>query len=146
VAVASQYALEQIIKVNIATESRLQTDESKLYHWVSDLVDSHESVKHSAGGYVRGDAHTNTIEGYFSIFKRGMKGVYRHCKEKHLHRYLAEYDFRYDHRVKIGFNDVDRSVRAIAGAQGGSGSRIVNLTKLKFKAHAARFMRWRAEA
>ena len=59
-------------------------------------------VKHTAEEYVRGDVHTNSAEGYFSIFKRGMRGVYQHCGEKHLHRYLAEYDFRYNHRVKLG--------------------------------------------
>ena len=65
----------------------------------------HETVKHSAGEYVRGDVHTNTIEGVFSIFKRGMKGIYQHCAEKHLHRYLAEFDFRYNNRVALGVND-----------------------------------------
>ena len=58
--------------------------------------------------YARGDVTTNTVEGYFSIFKRGMKGIYQHCGEKHLHRYLAEYDFRYNHRVKLGYSDMDR--------------------------------------
>ena len=62
-------------------------------------------VKHSAGEYVRGDVHTNSVEGFFSIFKRGMRGVYQHCGEKHLHRYLAEFDFRYNHRVRLGVDD-----------------------------------------
>src|ERR1019366_3754564 len=62
--------------------------------------------------------HTNTIEGAFSIFKRGMKGVYQHCKEKHLHRYLAEFDFRYNHRVGLGYSDVDRTFAAIRGVEG----------------------------
>ena len=53
----------------------------------------------------RGDVYTNTVEGYYSIFKRGMKGVYQHCSEKHLHRYLAEFDFRYSNRVRLGVND-----------------------------------------
>jgi hypothetical protein len=77
-----------------------------------------ETVKHTAKEYARGDVTTNSVEGYFSIFKRGMKGVYQHCAEKHLHRYLAEYDFRYNHRIKLGFNDMDRAARAISGAQG----------------------------
>ncbi|WP_271606569.1 MULTISPECIES: transposase [unclassified Bradyrhizobium] len=55
--------------------------------------------------YVRGEAYTNTVEGYYSIFKRGMKGVYQHCAEKHHHRYLAEFDFRYSNRVALGIND-----------------------------------------
>ena len=61
---------------------------------------------------------TNTIEGYFSIFKRGMRGVYQHCKEKHLHRYLAEFDFRYNHREARGFNDMNRTIAAVRGAEG----------------------------
>ena len=63
---------------------------------------------------MRGDVTTNTVEGYFSIFKRGMKGVYQHCDEKHLHRYLAEFDFRYNTRTALGFNDLDRA-SALAG-------------------------------
>lgn len=66
----------------------------------------------------RGDVHTNTIEGVFSIFKRGMKVVYQHCKEKHLHRYLAEFDHRYNHRMALGFNDTDRMNAAIKGVEG----------------------------
>jgi hypothetical protein len=67
----------------------VHTDESRLYNDMLDHVESHEAVRHSAGEYVRGDVHTNSVEGYFSIFKRGMKGIYQHCAEKHLHRYLA---------------------------------------------------------
>ena len=86
------------------------TDESpRLYTGSDEHFASHETVKHSAGEYVRGDVHTNSAEGYFSIFKRGMRGVYQHCREKHLHRYLAEFDFRYNHRVRLGFNDTDRA-------------------------------------
>ena len=65
----------------------------------------HDMVDHGDGEYVRGDVHTNSVEGYFSIFKRGMKGVYQHCKEKHLHRYLAEFDFRYSNRTALGVED-----------------------------------------
>ncbi len=61
---------------------------------------------------------TNSVEGYFSIFKRGMRGIYQHCREKHLHRYLAEYDFRYNHRVKLGYNDGERATLAIKNASG----------------------------
>ena len=67
---------------------------------------------------MRGDVTTNTVEGYFSIFKRGMKGIYQHCGEKHLHRYLAEFDHRYNHRVALGYNDTDRTIAAIKGAEG----------------------------
>ena len=80
---------------------------------------AHETVKHSADEYVRGDVnHRITVEGYFSIFKRGMKGIYQHCGEKHLHRYLAEFDHRYNHRVALGYNDIDRTIAAIKGAEG----------------------------
>ena len=75
-------------------------------------------MNHSAKEYVRGDVHTNTAEGYFSIFKRGMRGIYQHCREKHLHRYLAEYDFRYNHRVRLGFDDRQRTAAMVRGAAG----------------------------
>jgi transposase-like protein len=118
VAFASQSSVEDIIKENIDKESRLHTDESRLYHWASDLVAKHETVRHSAKEYARGDVNTNSVEGYFSIFKRGMKGVYQHCDEKHLHRYLAEFDFRYNHREALGFNDGERAAHAIVNASG----------------------------
>jgi transposase-like protein len=79
---------------------------------------AHETVNHTAKEYVRGDVHTNSAEGYFSIFKRGMRGIYQHCGEKHLHRYLAEYNFRYNHRVRLGFNDGERAALAVKGATG----------------------------
>lgn len=107
-----------IVRDNIAKESRLHTDESKLYHGVGKEFAAHETVNHGAKEYARGDVTTNTIEGCFSIFKRGMRGVYQHCAEKHLHRYLAEYDFRYNHRVKLGYNDGERAVLAVKSAAG----------------------------
>jgi hypothetical protein len=99
----------------------LHTDESKLYSGSENLFASHETVKHSAKEYVRGDVHTNSAEGFFGLFKRGMKGVYQHCGEKHLHRYLAEYDFRYNHREKLGYNDGERAALAV---KSGSGKRL----------------------
>jgi transposase-like protein len=105
-----------IVRENITRESRLHTDESRLYIKVGAEFAAHETVNHSGKEYARGDVTTNSVEGYFSIFKRGMKGVYQHCGEKHLHRYLAEYDFRYNHRVKLGFNDGDRAALAVKGA------------------------------
>lgn len=107
-----------IVRNNIARESRLHTDESNLYHKVGKEFAAHETVNHAAKEYARDDVTTNTIEGYFSIFKRGMRGVYQHCAEKHLHRYLAEYDFRYNHRVKLGYNDGERAVLAVKSAAG----------------------------
>ncbi len=118
VPVADKATVGKIVADNIARETRLHTDESRLYPEIGTLFAAHETVKHSAGEYVRDDVHTNSAEGYFSIFKRGMRGVYQHCKEKHLHRYLAEFDHRYNHRVALGYNDIDRTLAAIKGATG----------------------------
>ena len=96
----------------------MHTDESRLYGDVAAFFAAHETVKHSAGEYVRGDVYTNTAEGYFSVFKRGMRGVYQHCKEKHLHRHLSEYDFRFNHRTALGFNDGEWAALAVKGAAG----------------------------
>jgi transposase-like protein len=122
VPVADQTTVENIVKENIARESRLHTDESRLYFNASNTFAGHETVHHTSGEYVRYEdgrtIHTNSAEGYFSIFKRGMRGNYQHCKEKHLHRYLAEFDFRYNHRVKLGYNDGDRAAIAVKNADG----------------------------
>jgi transposase-like protein len=118
VPVADQATVQGIVKENIARESRLHTDESRLYFGADKHFAAHETVKHSAKEYARGDVHTNTAEGYFSIFKRGMRGIYQHCGEKHLHRYLAEYDFRYNHRTALGYNDGERAALAIKSADG----------------------------
>ena len=96
----------------------MMTDEGGHYFTLGDHFASHESVSHKADEYVRGSVHTNTVEGYYSIFKRGMKGVYQHCSEKHLHRYLSEFDFRYSNRVALGVNDGERRTLAIKGAAG----------------------------
>ncbi len=79
---------------------------------------SHDAVNHGAKEYARGEISTNTVEGYYSIFKRGMKGVYQHCAEKHLHRYLAEFDFRYNTRISLGWNDAMRAEKAMQGIRG----------------------------
>ena len=97
---------------------RLHTDESRIYSDALDRVAEHERVKHAVGEYVRGDVHTNSVEGFFSMFKCGMRGIYQHCAEKHLHRYLAEFDFRYNHRTKLGFTDADRAAVAWLGIKG----------------------------
>ncbi len=110
--------VEPILNANLARETRLMTDEAYLYRGMGKVFVSHESVRHGFGEYVRGDAHTNTIEGFFSIFKRGMRGIYQHCGEQHLHRYLAEFDFRYTNREGLGCNDTDRSIAAIKGIVG----------------------------
>jgi transposase-like protein len=118
VPVADKITVTQIVRENIARETRLHTDESRLYFGSADHFAAHETVHHSSGEYVRGDVHTNSAEGFFSIFKRGMRGIYQHCKEKHLHRYLAEYDFRYNHRVALGYNDGERAALAVKNAAG----------------------------
>jgi transposase-like protein len=115
---ASKRNVTDLVRANIAAESRLHTDESRLYTDAHLAFAAHETVKHTAGEYVRGDVHTNTVEGVFSVFKRGMKGIYQHCAEKHLHRYLAEFDFRYNARVALGVNDEARAERAIKGIVG----------------------------
>jgi len=117
-AVADGPSVAAIVRENIAREAHLMTDESKLYTQVGWDFATHHTVKHTAGEYVRGIAHTNTVESYFSVFKRGMKGTYQHCKEKHLHRYLAEFDFRHNHRVALGCSDIDRTIAAIKGVEG----------------------------
>jgi ISXO2-like transposase domain len=107
-----------IVRANVAHETALMTDEARQYLEVGTEFASHESVNHSQKEYVRGHVHTNTVEGYYSIFKRGMKGIYQHCSEKHLYRYLAEYDFRYSNRIRLGCDDVERTERAIKGIVG----------------------------
>jgi transposase-like protein len=118
VPVADKVSVTKIVRDNIDRETRLHTDESRLYGGSDEHFASHETVRHSIEEYVRGDVHTNSVEGYFGIFKRGMRGVYQHCKEKHLHRYLAEYDFRYNHRIALGFNDRERAALAVKNAAG----------------------------
>ena len=115
---ADKLTVTDIVNANIDRETRLFTDESRIYTDVAQLVAEHQKVKHSAGEYVRGEVHTNTIESYFSIFKRGMRGTYQHCAEKHLHRYLAEFDFRHNHRVALGVNDDARTNHILTGIVG----------------------------
>ncbi|MGA7383644.1 MAG: IS1595 family transposase [Methylocella sp.] len=107
-----------IIKANVAKETAMMTDEGGHYFTLGDHFASHESVSHKADEYVRGEVHTNTVEGYYSVFKRGMKGVYQHCGEKHLHRYLAEFDFRYSNRTRLGVEDTERAAKVVLGAKG----------------------------
>jgi hypothetical protein len=107
-----------ILARNIDSESRLMIDEASVYKTLGQRYITHDVVNHSAEEYVKGDRHTNTVEGFFSIFKRGMKGVYQHCQEKHLHRYLAEFDFRYTNRAACGVNDTDRAAIALVNVVG----------------------------
>jgi transposase-like protein len=110
--------LRSVVLTHADTKSHLLTDEYRSYGRIGKRFAGHETVKHSEEEWVRGDAHTNAVEGFYSIFKRGMKGVYQHCGEKHLHRYLAEFDFRYSYRVRLGYSDTARTEIAIKGAEG----------------------------
>ena len=110
--------VRRAIDVHLHMDSRLVTDGAQAYKFVMPTQDQHESVDHSKYEWVRGDVHTNTLEGYFSIFKRGLVGVYQHMDKKHLHRYLSEFDFRMNTRVKLGFNDVQRAEIALKGFAG----------------------------
>jgi transposase-like protein len=108
-----------IVRENIDRETRLMTDRAIHYKAVGREFAEHGRVAHEQYEWKQGtDIHTNTVEGFYSIFKRGMKGVYQHCSEKHLHRYLAEFDFRYSNRVRLGVNDEARTNRALKGVVG----------------------------
>jgi ISXO2-like transposase domain len=117
-------ALLPIIRANVHRETAVMTDATSWYKLLPTYVDvaSHDRVDHTNEEYVRYDGDrvisTNTVEGYYSIFKRGMKGVYQHCGEKHLHRYLAEFDFRYNTRTALGFNDLMRAEQLATGIKG----------------------------
>lgn len=118
VASADKATVQKIVTDNVHPASRLHTDESRLYTGAEEAFATHETVKHSAGEYVRGDVHTNSAEGYFGVFKKGMTGTYQHCAEKHLHRYLSEFDFRHNTRTALGFSDALRAAKAMKGAEG----------------------------
>ena len=115
-----------IVKENLSTEAVAITDESRIYDKLEGHAAHHVTVNHARGEYVspgrdawvQGDIHTNTVEGYFSVFKRGMRGTYQHCGEKHLHRYLAEFDFRYNNRKALGVEDEARAAKMVIGAKG----------------------------
>lgn len=113
--------LVPILKENIAKEARVMTDDAKQYTRLNRHFASHDAVKHSLGEYVNrinAAIHTNTVEGYFSVFKRGMKGVYQHCAKEHLHRYLAEFDFRYNNRKFKDISDTQRADILLRGIVG----------------------------
>lgn len=107
-----------IIKRNASRHTVLMTDESPVYGPVGREMERHYTVNHGEREYAKGFVSTNTVEGYFSIFKRGMKGVYQHCDERHLERYLAEFDFRYNTRAKLGVDDAQRADKALKGVVG----------------------------
>ncbi|MFZ0559153.1 MAG: IS1595 family transposase [Methylovirgula sp.] len=110
--------MKPIIDANIARETAMMTDQAASYPEILAGYASHETVNHAREEYVRGHVHTNTVEGYYSVFKRGMKGVYQHCAEKHLHRYLSEFDFRYSNRSALGIEDRERVSKVATGIIG----------------------------
>jgi transposase-like protein len=110
-----------IVRENLAREAKLMTDDHNLYKSFGRLFASHNIVRHQIGEYVSKDdraVHTNTMEGFFSVFKRGMKGVYQHCGHNHLHRYLAEFDFRYNNRKALSVEDSERADKLLKGFSG----------------------------
>lgn len=117
-----------------------------LYKAVGREYSDHQSLLHGNREYSRGEFTTNSVEGYFSIFKRGMRGVYQHCSEHYLHRYLCEFDFRYTNRVAFGVNDGDRAQKALEGTVG-KRLMLKNLRPtqpLKRPGKAPRDQRWRS--
>lgn len=122
VAEANAPTVQKIIRENIDPRSMIHTDASSLYDFAGKEFAGHKSVRHTLGEYVKWDEngaiHNNSCEGYFSVFKRGMKGVYQHCSEKHLHRYLAEFDYRHNTRTKLGFDDTERADKLITQVVG----------------------------
>lgn len=105
---ATQKSVREILVENASRKSRLHTDESRLYTKTGEEFRQHQTVNHSSGEYAREDVTTNTIENVFSVFKRGMRGVYQHCGEAHLFRYLREFEFRYNRRSALGVEDEER--------------------------------------
>lgn len=118
IANVSGKTLRPVVMKQVSPKSALMTDTAGGYMDLGKEFSRHEMVDHGAGEYVRGDAHSNTVEGYFSILKRGITGVYHHVSEAHLKRYLAEFDFRYSERSALGVDDATRTVKALRGITG----------------------------
>jgi hypothetical protein len=110
--------IRKVLFTNADRKSTLMTDEASVYPAAGANFADHQTVNHSQYEYARGAASTNTVEGYFSIFKRGMVGTYQHVSEVHLHRYLAEFDFRYSNRAALDIDDASRAAKALKGIQG----------------------------
>jgi hypothetical protein len=113
-----------VLRKNLSKKARVMTDESGIYNGVKNEFAAHRAVDHSRKEWGYTDRKTgekvnsNTVEGFFSVFKRGMIGVYQHCSEQHLHRYLAEFDFRHSYRIKVGVDDTERAAIALWGVRG----------------------------
>lgn len=112
--------LKAILESQIDRDTHVMTDSSPRYNVVKRAPSfaGYDQVNHSKGEYVRGAAHTNTVEGYFSILKRGLVGTFHHVSSQHLHRYTNEFDFRYNHRQAVGYDDVQRTQALLSGIVG----------------------------
>lgn len=110
--------LKGAIRANVQRQANIMTDDAPVYKGLSSEFRSHDSVNHSRKEYVRDDTHTNTVEGFFSIMKRGIYGVYQHVSSHHLQRYVSEYEFRYNNRSSLGIEDAARTAAALRGIWG----------------------------
>jgi transposase-like protein len=115
---ATANEVREVIVKTVSRKSELHTDESRIYSELGKEFSGHKTVNHTSGEYVRGKVHTNTVENVWSVFKRGMKGIYQHCGEAHLHRYLAEFDFRYNNRAALKVSDTERTENIAKGIEG----------------------------
>lgn len=106
------------VLAKVKSGTKLMTDDAAGYRWESPNFKSHQRINHTQAEYVRGDVHTNTVEGFFSILRRGLYGTYQHVSEAHLHRYLNEFDYRYNHREALGENDLTRAALVVRNAKG----------------------------
>lgn len=122
VAEANLETVSRILRENVDPQSKLHTDGHTMYRRIGREFAEHKFVDHSRDEYVRyeetGIVHNNSAESYFSVFKRGMKGTYQHCREKHLHRYLAEFDYRHNTRTALGVDDQQRAEQIVAQVVG----------------------------
>jgi transposase-like protein len=110
--------LNSLLRRQVSKKSYLMTDDSNIYPSIGKKFTRHFAVNHSIEEYVRGDAHVNSAENYFSILKRGINGIYHHVSHEHLAMYLAEFDFRYNNRTGLGVNDTERAAKILRGARG----------------------------
>lgn len=118
VASVNAKTLKPILQAQMSAKSKLMTDDAGQYRIMGKVSHTHEVVAHGAREYVRGNVHTNTIEGFFSILKRGLNGIYQHVSEQHLQRYVTEFDFRYNNREFLGVNDEQRAATLLKGIEG----------------------------
>ena len=115
---ATRHDVHKIIVKHVSRKSDLHSDEAGIYKELGKEFSAHKTVNHSQDEYVRGNVHTNTVEGVWSVFKRGMKGIYQHCGEAHLHRYLTEFEFRHNNRTALNVSDRERTQKIMEGIEG----------------------------